>query len=53
MLNDDYHFSMIGVLIIGIFVFSWITSIIAYRYMGYHKLEHSSNDLTTNFTPLL
>lgn len=39
MLNEDYHFSMIGVLIIGIFVFSWITSIVAYRYMGYHKLE--------------
>jgi len=39
MLNDDYHFGMIGVLIICIFVFAWITSLIAYRFMGYHKLE--------------
>jgi high-affinity nickel-transport protein len=38
-LNDDYHFGMIGVLIIAIFVASWIASIVAYRYMGYHKLE--------------
>jgi high-affinity nickel-transport protein len=44
-LNDDYHFGLIGVIIIGIFVLSWITSIAAYRFMGYHKLELATQDV--------
>jgi high-affinity nickel-transport protein len=44
MLNDDYHFGMIGVIIICIFVLSWITSLAAYRYMGYHKLELAASE---------
>jgi nickel/cobalt transporter (NiCoT) family protein len=38
-LNDDYHFGLIGVLVICICVFSWIISILAYRYMDYRQLE--------------
>jgi high-affinity nickel-transport protein len=38
-LNDDYHFGMIGVLVIGICIFSWIISIIAYWCMDYRQLE--------------
>jgi high-affinity nickel-transport protein len=38
-LNEDYHFRLIGVVIIGIFVTCWATSAILYRYLGYHRLE--------------
>jgi len=38
-LNDDHHFGLIGVLVIGICVFSWIVSAVAYRYMDYQRLE--------------
>jgi high-affinity nickel-transport protein len=33
------HFGAVGVLIIAIFVLSWLTSILAYRYLGYAQLE--------------
>jgi high-affinity nickel-transport protein len=33
------HFGAIGVLIIAIFVVSWIASILMYKLMGYHRLE--------------
>jgi high-affinity nickel-transport protein len=49
-LNDDYHFGLIGVLIICIFVVSWITSIAIYRYMGYHKLEVAAAELCVELT---
>jgi nickel/cobalt transporter (NiCoT) family protein len=51
LLNDDYHFGLIGVLIICIFVVSWITSIAIYRYMGYHKLEVAAAELCVDFAP--
>jgi nickel/cobalt transporter (NiCoT) family protein len=35
------HFGAVGVLIIAIFVFSWITSVLAYRYLGYDRLERA------------
>ncbi|HUB24918.1 MAG TPA: HoxN/HupN/NixA family nickel/cobalt transporter [Tepidisphaeraceae bacterium] len=38
-LNDDYHFKLIGVVIVGIFLVSWATSAVVYRMMGYHLLE--------------
>ena len=38
-LNEDYHFRLIGVVIIGIFVTCWAASAILYRYLGYHRLE--------------
>jgi high-affinity nickel-transport protein len=38
-LNDDYHFGLIGVLVIGICVSSWVISIVAYWYMDYGQLE--------------
>jgi nickel/cobalt transporter (NiCoT) family protein len=38
-LNDDYHFGMIGALVICVCVFSWIISIVAYWYMDYRQLE--------------
>jgi len=41
-LNDDYHFKLIGVVIVGVFVASWATSAVVYRYMGYHLLEISA-----------
>jgi len=44
-LNDDYHFGLIGVMIICIFIASWITSVAAYRYMGYHKLELATSEV--------
>jgi high-affinity nickel-transport protein len=50
-LNDDYHFGLIGILIICIFVLSWITSIAAYRCMGYHKLELAIEVLPADFAP--
>ena len=33
------HFAAIGILIIAIFVLSWIISILMYKWMGYHQLE--------------
>ncbi len=33
------HFGAVGVLIIAIFVISWISSILAYRLLGYERLE--------------
>jgi nickel/cobalt transporter (NiCoT) family protein len=47
-LNDDYHFGLIGAVIICIFVLSWIASIVAYRYMGYHKLEAAAEEVPDN-----
>lgn len=38
-LNDDYHFKLIGVVIVGIFGASWAASAVVYRMMGYHLLE--------------
>jgi high-affinity nickel-transport protein len=46
-LNNDYHFGMIGVLVIGIFILSWIISVVAYRCMNYRQLE-----LMTGNSPL-
>jgi high-affinity nickel-transport protein len=37
------HFGTIGVIIIGVFIFSWIVSMLAYRFMGYHELEIASS----------
>ncbi len=33
------RFGLIGILIIGIFVVSWLASVAAYKLMGYHRLE--------------
>jgi hypothetical protein len=33
------HFGVIGVFIVAVFVASWAVSILAYRLMGYHRLE--------------
>ena len=33
------HFSVVGIVIVGIFIFAWITSAICYRAFGYHRLE--------------
>ncbi len=38
-LNDDYHFGLIGVIIIAIFIASWGASAIAYRVMGFERLQ--------------
>ncbi|HEY1685778.1 MAG TPA: HoxN/HupN/NixA family nickel/cobalt transporter [Tepidisphaeraceae bacterium] len=38
-LGDDYHFWRVGLSIISIFIFSWIASILTYKWMGYHHLE--------------
>jgi high-affinity nickel-transport protein len=38
-LND--HFGLIGVLIIFIFIASWLASAMAYQFMGYQKLEQA------------
>ena len=38
-LNGEYQFGMIGVLVICIFVLSWIISIMVYRCMDYRQLE--------------
>ncbi len=38
-LNDDYHFKLIGLVIVVIFIASWATSAVVYRLMGYHLLE--------------
>jgi high-affinity nickel-transport protein len=48
---NEHHFGLIGVIIIGIFVLSWITSIAAYRFMGYHKLELATQDLPAGLRP--
>ena len=48
-LNDNYHFGLIGALVICIFVVSWITSVLIYRYRGYHKLEVAA--VGVDFTP--
>ena len=37
------HFGAIGILIVLIFVFSWIASIANYRWMGYKTLELTTN----------
>jgi len=36
-LNDN--FGMLGYIIIGIFVVSWLASVLIYRVNGYHELE--------------
>jgi nickel/cobalt transporter (NiCoT) family protein len=38
-LSDDNHFKLVGAVIIGIFVLSWIASTLNYRLMGFHQLE--------------
>jgi high-affinity nickel-transport protein len=35
----NYHFGSIGLVIVGIFVLSWVISIVAYKAMGYDQLE--------------
>jgi hypothetical protein len=39
---DSLDFFWVGILIIAIFVCSWIGSIIAYRLLGYRQLEDAS-----------
>jgi high-affinity nickel-transport protein len=39
VLTDDYHFGLVGAVIVGIFIVSWLASIIVYRCLGYHKSE--------------
>jgi high-affinity nickel-transport protein len=51
-LTDERHFGVIGVLIICIFLLSWLTSIFAYRYMGYHKLELATADVPPDDGPM-
>ncbi len=38
-MNDDYHFKLIGIVIVIVFLASWATSTLVYRGMGYHRLE--------------
>jgi high-affinity nickel-transport protein len=39
------HFGAVGVLIIAIFVISWVSSILAYRLLGYEQFEHAAPSL--------
>jgi high-affinity nickel-transport protein len=36
------HFGAIGVAIIGLFIATWLTSAVCYRWMGFDRLESSS-----------
>jgi high-affinity nickel-transport protein len=38
------HFGAIGVFIVAVFIASWAISILAYRFMGYHRLEAATVD---------
>lgn len=38
------HFSLLGYIIIGIFVSSWIISVITFKYMQFDKLECKANE---------
>jgi len=49
-LNDDYHFGLIGVIIISIFIASWAASAVAYRLMGFEKLHVAVEVETPNPT---
>ena len=47
VLTDDKNFGMIGFGIIGLFVVSWIASIIIYRVNDYDSIEARSTNSPT------